>query len=506
MYLEYFGFDRFPFTIAPDPDFLFPSAGHQEALAHLQYALTGLGGLICLTGEVGTGKTTLCRSFLAGLDDSVRTAYIFNPQLSPAELLQSICDDLDIVYGDSDSLRDLYRYLNEFLIAEYAEGRKVICVIDEAQAMPPELLEQVRLLTNLETHTEKLMTVILVGQPELQQTLARYDLRQLNQRITARYHLRNLSLGEVREYVSFRLVRAGRPDDSSASSRDRLFTDGALRRLWQASGGVPRMINTLADRALLGAYAREKTRVTTALIKGAEKEILPPKISADIAPAAGRSNRGIATLFRPGAVLLLLVVIAGGVFFTLSDKSLTSSGIRQLAAHYLHTEPENPVTVLSTEAFGQPLEQCAQLSGTDYRCLWVDWPLSQLYVGDYLQLIQVRDFNGNSRWQREKPQAPDKYNGQALIFWQPPQGFDADHLIKPGERSTVVGWVRQKLGGSWDHDWQVIGPAGDGQAADSDFYDPLLANKVEQFQRANGLLADRILGPQTLYYLQQAGG
>ncbi|MFT6656506.1 MAG: general secretion pathway protein A, partial [Marinomonas primoryensis] len=154
MYLEYFGLDKLPFTISPDPDFLYPSKGHQEALAHLSYALTDQGGLICLTGEVGTGKTTLCRALMESVPECDRVAYIFNPQLSPIELMQSLCDDLGIHYYEDSSLKDIYKVINEALVDFYASHQRVICVIDEAQSMPPALLEQVRLLTNLETHRE----------------------------------------------------------------------------------------------------------------------------------------------------------------------------------------------------------------------------------------------------------------------------------------------------------------------------------------------------------------
>ncbi len=492
MYLEYFGFDRFPFTIAPDPDFLFPSRGHQEALAHLQYALTGLGGLISLTGEVGTGKTTLCRSFLADLPEGIKTAYIFNPQLSSIELLQSICDDLGIEYGESDSLRNLYRYLNAFLIKQYAAGHKVICVIDEAQSMSADLLEQVRLLTNLETHTEKLMTLILVGQPELQDTLARHDLRQLNQRITARYHLRHLSLADTRDYLNFRIRKAG--------AEGPLFTDGAVKRLWQVSKGVPRLMNTIADRALLGAYAREEKQVSVSLIKGAEQEILP----AAPVPEKRRSVRvNTSTKSTAGGwlrnlmmVSLVAVLAAGGAVVALQPDLLQRWFFPQ----------QNPVAILSQASLGREITGCQAVSMTGYECLWVDWDISSLTsLAPGQVLYQIATVNGDIRWQLEAPLAPDKYNGHALLFWQPPPGFDQNALIKPGERSPVVSWARKQLGGGWDENWEVITPQGQAISSTGEFYDPLLANRVERFQRLNGLLADKILGPQTLYYLQQAG-
>jgi general secretion pathway protein A len=276
MYLEYFGFQRLPFTIAPDPEFLFPSQGHQEALAHLSYAHTGHGGLICLTGEVGVGKTTLCRAFMKQLPEHTHLAYIFNPQLSPLELLQSLCDELAVEYPEDATLKSLYAILNQALLCCYGKRDRVICVIDEAQCMPASLLEQVRLLTNLETDKEKLLTLILVGQPELRDILQRHDLRQLNQRITARYHLNLLSLPECRAYLDHRVQCARcvlQPESAS------LFNAAAVKVIWQASGGVPRLMNSLADRSLLGAYASSKSLVTRSIANQAVHEVLgePPK-------------------------------------------------------------------------------------------------------------------------------------------------------------------------------------------------------------------------------------
>ena len=475
MYLEYFGFNRFPFTIAPDPDFLFPSAGHQEALAHLCYALSGHGGLICLTGEVGTGKTTLCRTFLAQVPDDVITAYLFNPRLSPAELLQSLCDELNIGYAEHSSDRDLYRYLYEGLLQAYSAGKRVICVIDEAQAMPAELLEQIRLLTNLETDKEKLLTLILVGQPELRALLQRHDLRQLNQRITARYHLRHLTLAETSDYLDFRTRQAGVSDS--------LFTPAAVRRLWRASYGVPRMINTLADRALLGAYARERKQVTPALVKGAEREIFGTAAEKPRRAASGWQ-------LRSG---LVMVVCAG----------LLALGWQYLPEPVLHRllpAEDNPVALLSRERSGQHIQDCSDLALNGEECMWVDWPLSQLSAAGSDFALQVRDTAG-VHWQTAIPTAGQHYTGSALLIWTPPPGYQ-QRLVRPGERAPLVRWVRRQLGMEWNADWQVVAPGGQTAAPDGSYYDPLLAQRVEEFQRSYGLIPDRIIGPQTLLYLQ----
>lgn len=485
MYLEYFGFSRFPFTIAPDPDFLYPSGGHQEALAHLHYALTGHGGLICLTGEVGTGKTTLCRAFLHDVPDNVRTAYLFNPQLSAQELLQSLCDELDIRYPADASLRDLYRHLNEGLLAEYAKGHQVICVIDEAQSMPAELLEQIRLLTNLETEKEKLLTLILVGQPELQEILRRYDLRQLNQRITARYHLRHLNLKETADYLSFRLHQAG-VDDT-------LFSGPAIRRLWQASRGVPRIINTLADRALLGAYASEQKQVSVALVKGAEREIFGDPV------ATGSSRRQRPAVVRPLLLGMAALLILAGVAALLLNRQPALESLLSAAGS---PPVQNPVALLSEQQWGTALADCQQVAIQGADCLWVDWPLQQLTDAGAEFVIRVRTPQGE-QWQTTLPVPGQQYTGQALIFWDSPDGYQ-QQLIRPGDTSDIVLWVRQQLGMEWHSDWQVVAPAGSpAEAPDGRFYDPLLARRIMNFQTRYGLTADRIIGPQTLFYLQQ---
>lgn len=268
MYSGFFGFNSPPFSIAPNPDFMFLSPRHAEALAHLRFGLGDAGGFVLLTGEVGTGKTTVSRSLLQELDEQTDVAFILNPTLSELELLAAICDELKIRYKKTDaSLKWLGDKITQRLQKNHEAGKKTILIIDEAQHLQPAVLEQLRLLTNLETNTKKLLQVILIGQPELQQLLQRNDLRQLAQRITARYHLLPLNLSEVEQYVRFRLKVAGceRP----------VFNDKAVKKLFELSGGIPRLLNLLADRALLAAYGKQQAVVDAKEVQRAAAEILP---------------------------------------------------------------------------------------------------------------------------------------------------------------------------------------------------------------------------------------
>lgn len=276
MYSGFFGFNSPPFSIAPNPDFMFLSPRHAEALAHLRFGLGDAGGFVLLTGEVGTGKTTVSRSLLQELDEQTDVAFILNPTLSELELLAAICDELKIRYKKTDaSLKLLGDKITQRLQKNHDAGKKTILIIDEAQHLQPAVLEQLRLLTNLETNTKKLLQVILIGQPELQQLLQRNDLRQLAQRITARYHLLPLNLSEVQQYVRFRLKVAGceRP----------VFNDKAVKKLYEFSGGIPRLLNLLADRALLAAYGKQQAVVDAKEVQRAAAEILPLNQASSVA-------------------------------------------------------------------------------------------------------------------------------------------------------------------------------------------------------------------------------
>lgn len=307
MYLEYFSLQEPPFSITPDPRFLYFSQRHKEALAHLLYSVSNRSGFVLLTGEVGTGKTTLCRTLLEQLPEQVDLALILNPRLTAAELVATICDELAIPYPPgATSMKILVDALNGHLLRAHEEGRQTIVIIDEAQSLIPEVLEQIRLLTNLETATVKLLQIFLIGQPELQKLLAREDLRQLAQRITARYHITPLHRGEVAEYVGHRLKVAGCPRP--------LFTAAALKRIHALTEGVPRLINKVCDRSLLGAYSLGSGMVTPAIVRKAAAEVLDIRRGG-----VSLHLKRWAALAAAGTALLLAVVIVAERGLTLLE-------------------------------------------------------------------------------------------------------------------------------------------------------------------------------------------
>lgn len=292
MYYDFFGFKEPPFSIAPDPRYLYLSERHKEALAHLMYGVQGQGGFIVITGEVGTGKTTVSRCFIENAPAHADIALILNPRLSAQELLSAICDELGVTHSADASIKELVDLINRDLLQAHAAGRHKVLMIDEAQNLSADVLEQLRLLTNLETAEKKLLQIVLLGQPELQQILALPKLRQLNQRVTARYHLDAINRNELPAYLSYRLGVAGMRGD--------VFTSGAVRQLYALSHGIPRLINLISDRALLGAYSEGEHEVTAGHIRRAAKEV------------AGRGKagrRGLNTPQRPAAGSYL--VLAG---------------------------------------------------------------------------------------------------------------------------------------------------------------------------------------------------
>jgi general secretion pathway protein A len=270
MYAPYFGLSREPFSIAPDPRYLYMSERHREALAHLLYGVKGGGGgFVLLTGEIGAGKTTVCRCLLEQIPRRCTIAYIFNPKLTVEELLLSVCGEFHIPIArlkGPHGLKDLVDALNEYLLRTHAVGQNNVLIIDEAQNLSPDVLEQLRLLTNLETSERKLLQIILIGQPELRDMLERPELEQLAQRVIARYHLKALSAEETQRYIRHRLEVAGLATAVP-------FTETALKRIHDISRGVPRRVNLLCDRALLGAYARGRPAADERIVEKAAAEV-----------------------------------------------------------------------------------------------------------------------------------------------------------------------------------------------------------------------------------------
>jgi len=298
MYTAYFGLKEAPFTIAPNPAFLFMSDRHREALAHLTFGLGDNGGFVLLTGEVGTGKTTICRSVMEQLPENTQASFILNPTLSCEELLAAICDNLKIRYKKTGAtLKYLTDKIQDKLLKNHKENINTLLIIDEAQHLKPEVLEQLRLLTNLETNTQKLLQVILIGQPELQQLLQRRDLRQLAQRITARYHLLPLTKEEVKQYIQHRL--------SVAQCTRQLFNNAAISTIHRISKGIPRVINLLCDRSLINAYSNNDALVN---------KKIATKSAID---ALGDEGKTVSTWFADPmkfayGAMLLAITLAGG--------------------------------------------------------------------------------------------------------------------------------------------------------------------------------------------------
>jgi general secretion pathway protein A len=327
MYTHFFGLQQEPFSIAPDPRYLFMSERHREALAHLLYGVRSGGGFVLLTGEIGAGKTTVCRCFLEQVPRHCNVAYIFNPKQTVEELLESICDEFRIPHvpekAAPTTVKQHVDVLNEFLLRTHAVGQNNVLVVDEAQLLSADVLEQLRLLTNLETSERKLLQIILIGQPELRKLLARPELEQLAQRVIARYHLKALSESETKQYIQHRLAVAG-------LSTALPFNARALQRIHALAQGVPRRINLLCDRALLGAYASGQSMASAQIVDKAAAEVLGKTTRRAAPHASPRPGvQGLSPRWR-GAALLGLGLVLGALLFGAATLALDM--VRQPAA------------------------------------------------------------------------------------------------------------------------------------------------------------------------------
>lgn len=315
MYGQFFNIDESVFSIAPNPKYLYLSKQHEEALAHLVYGVTRKGGFVCLTGDIGTGKTTVCRCMFEQLPENTDIAFVINPKFSPMELLASICDELHIGYSTfQPSIKEYVKKLYTYLIEAHAKGRSTVLVIDEAQNLSVEALEHIRSLTNIETNEQKLLQIILIGQPELKSLLARPELEQVNQRITARFHIGPLSLNETNRYIHHRLLVAG--------AKQKIFSSANIKQIYKLAKGVPRRINILCDRVLLGACTLGESNISSKVIRQSAEEVFD-NVSAnkDILPKA----------------------LAASIF------ALLISGVTLFAYQGINTEPRNLFSLLSTE-------------------------------------------------------------------------------------------------------------------------------------------------------------
>ena len=345
MYTHYFGLKEKPFSISPDPKYLYMSDAHREAIAHLVYGIENNGCIVLLTGEVGTGKTTVCRSILTRLPESTDVALIFNPILSSDELLSEICKELQVP-GDSgpETIKNNIARLNTYLLDSHSKGKKTVVIIDEAQNLDPEVLEQLRLLTNLETDDHKLLTIVLIGQPELKDLLSHESLRQINQRVTSRYHLKGLKQTDILKYIVRRIMIAG-------GDNRNLFTKQSLKILYKQSQGIPRLINLICDRALLGAYALNSHIVDSKIMKTAVNECLDC-----YRVKGGHKGNLLGRFFLPAALVFCIIVILVLLYPSLRSKFLDSTEhVLSQSAGNIHYETG---TMHPTEEDGKTTDLC----------------------------------------------------------------------------------------------------------------------------------------------------
>lgn len=518
MYYSYFGLNEAPFSIAVNPRYLYMSPRHRDALAHLLYGVGIGGGFALLTGEVGTGKTTINRCLLEQLPEATDLAVVLNPALSAVELLATVCDEFEVVYpAGTDSLKTLTDALHQFLLANHQRQRRSVLLIDEAQHLEFAVLEQIRLLTNLETDAQKLLQIVLIGQPELGEKLARPELRQLNQRITARYNLQALSAAETQAYIRHRLGVAGLP-----AGRD-LFSASAVRLIHRLSEGIPRKINLLCDRALLGAYGQGRDLVTPTLVKAAAEEVLGanPELKRR-ATSSLRLGLTVAALFATTALLLWLL---GG-----RDNSVP---ISESVAKPAQVPAVSPAPVTPTITWQLPDRDVEKQLWR----LYSDTPLPpSLCNGErHAQLVCV---NASSAvWEPlmalDRPlvlsmQTPDRFSASTLLVAF--VGRAAWVLTNTGlERVSLAELADSWLGG-YRYLWQPPGSwrgpltVDDEGVAVSDVallfarldrqeeplaeqrFNASLEARVRLFQKAEGLQADGVVGEQTLLRLQQRLG
>ena len=548
MYVPFFGLKQKPFSIAPDPRYLFMSERHREALAHLLYGVQGGGGFVLLTGEIGAGKTTVCRCFLEQIPARCNVAYIFNPKLSAVELMITVCHEFGIKFppltaaGTPPTVKDYVDGLNEYLLRTHAVGQNNVLIIDEAQNLSADVLEQLRLLTNLETSERKLLQIVLIGQPELRGMLARPELEQLAQRVIARYHLDALSEKESAHYIAHRLAVAGLKGALP-------FDAGALRRIHQLARGVPRRINLLCDRALLGAYATGKSRVDRQIVDKAALEVfgapgesttLParwwplavgagvlaaaaamaavqwntrgkPDVHAAAAPASAASGA------RPSAARASAVVAAAlpTPASAATPRLRSIDDLEALLAHAPRDE-RDALRALAPEwslqlGDGDP---CTLAAAQDVRCFRARGGLALLRLLARPSVLALRDGQdrpvfvvleglghddatlriGKTTLQVPMPLLTTAWRGDFTTLWRVPAGYSVPLAL--GARGALVDAVGAQLAAE---------QGASAPSPDRPFDDSLRA-RVAAFQQTQGLTADGVAGPTTLMQINRASG
>ena len=522
MYLTFFGLNEKPFAITPDPRYLYLSERHAEALAHLLYGINEAGGFVQLTGEVGTGKTTIVRSLLAQTPKNAEIALILNPKMTAPEFLLTICEELGIGVPDAatGSLKDLVDILSEYLLRAHAAGRRVVLVVDEAQNLLPEVLEQVRLLTNLETNTQKLLQIILIGQPELRELLARNELRQLAQRVTGRYHLNPLSREETSAYVRHRLRVAGATSD--------IFAPQALNAVFSLSQGVPRVINVICDRALLGAYSLDRHRVTASLVRGAAAEVFGRRFTPEWLPwiataaialvlggvtlavwkaqpwhARARAIASAATVARDDGAAALPVALAT------TPRPPPAQLAQLLTKNAADTDTDGAFGKLfglwGTKYQPNGTDPCTQAAALGLACIAERGSFGQLRQYNHPAILLLHDAAGATH-QVVLTALDDEqarldlggtqpvslgelsryWLGDFVMLWRP--ASSPVKALARGMRGPEVRWLRESL-------QHVRGVQSD--APVSDVFDAELAGEVREFQRLHQLSVDGIAGVQT---------
>jgi general secretion pathway protein A len=528
MYLSHFVLREPPFAMTPDPRFLYLSERHREALAHLLYGVSEHGGFVQLTGEVGTGKTSVCRCLLEQLPPQVDVALVLNPQVSPAELLAVVCDELRIPYpAGTTSTKVLVDLLHRHLLDAHGRGRRTVVIVDEAQNLAPGVLEEVRLLTNLETSQEKLLQVILIGQPELATLLERPRLRQVAQRITARYHLDPLSRAETRAYIRHRLAVAG--------GSEGLFTDPAIRLVHRRAGGIPRLVNAICDRALLGAYARGRSRVDvwTAARAAAEvrgrrraRRAWPPGRRAGataLAVAAlgaaailvtpGRLDRGArapaAGTGAPSAAAVVAGTGAGSpagapaaspLEAALRDPALAAGRREALAALFALWGERASASPPDCWVSAPGGLECVTTVGTWRKLRRLDLPaVLELTSPDgeprYAALVALAPAHATLRVGGREltiplPEVDRWWDGRFVVVWRPPA---VAMPIGPGARGAAVEWLHERL---------ARVDAAPAPGAGARVWDEALQRRLVRFQQAQGLQPDGVVGWETAILLQ----